>query len=135
MMYPLVSSIGTTCLNGWGEKILIVNIFQDVVAFLILNLSILTICITIEFLVESKAISLILNILLIGVGTEILIGISRELPVLEKILDITPIGKVKLIGRTVMKTTDFVTMVVTALIFGGVVLMIGADRFRKSDIK
>ena len=135
LVYSLVSTLSATCLNGWGNNISIVNMIEDVFIFLIANLSTLTICIVIEFLVESNTISLIFNILLIGIGSEILLGISKEIPVLEKILEFTPISKINLIGRTTMKTIDLVNGVLVSIIFGIVILLIGYCRFRKLDIK
>lgn len=135
LVYPMVSSAGTTCLNGWGEDALITDIWGKVFIFLILNASILTFCIIVEFLVKSNTISLIFNMLIVGVGTEILLGISTEFQVLEKILNITPIGKINLISSTMLKITDYMTVLVISVIWSGVILMIGYYRFRKLDIK
>ena len=135
LLYPIVSSVGTACLNGWGEKAFIIDILGNVFIFLILNFSILAFCVVIDFSVENNVISLIFNILIVGIGTEILLGISTELQVLEKILNMTPIGKISLIGKTMLRITDYVTVVVISVIWSGAILMLGYDRFRKLDIK
>ncbi len=135
LVYPIVSSVGTTCLRGWGNDASIIYIVRDVLIFLFINFFILAFCILLDFIVESKSISLIINMLVVGVGSEILIGLSTELPVLEKILNFMPIGKINLIGGTMAKKTDYVTALVSSVIWSGVILLIGYYRFRKLDIK
>lgn len=135
LVYPLVSILGTTCLNGWENNISLINMIEDVFIFIIVNISTMTICIAIEFLTESNTISLILNILFIGVGSEILIGISKEIPVLEKILYFTPMSKIDLIGNTMIKTIDLMNGIVVSIIFGTIILLIGYCRFRKLNIR
>lgn len=134
LAYPIVSCLGTVCLNGWGKNILIIDILKNIFIFLILNLSILTFCIVIEFLIENNIISLIINILIIGVGTEILIGVSTEFPFLEKLLNITPVSKINIVGA-MTKTTEYVIAIMISIIWGSMILLIGYYRFRKLDIK
>ncbi len=138
LMYPSVLTIGTTILHGWGTVItkkVVIDLLMRCFIFILSNISLLTLCVCIEFFVNSNTAALILNIVLIGIGTQILVGISERIEWLNMILKFTPFGRIGLISNNIMNSWEFVYALIVSLIFGFIILCITYRFFSRKDME
>jgi ABC-type transport system involved in multi-copper enzyme maturation permease subunit len=133
--YPITASICATAINGWGENVEMLAVLKDVVLFVTINFSLLSFCFLTEIVFESKAVSLIINTIIVGIGSEMIAGLSKDIDALGKFLKITPLYDLNSISEKVIENSDFILMVLKSLSWGAIIIAIAYNFFKQMDIK
>lgn len=138
IVYPAALTIGTTIFNGWGRKYnteLILELLLKVYVSFILIMSLIIICICVELIFQSARLPLLINILFVGIGSQILESISGKIEILNKILKFTPLGYLQLAfdGQTDFLLLCKVTGV--SFVFDFIILVVAYKIYEKKDLK
>ncbi|MCI1655939.1 MAG: hypothetical protein LKI32_00060 [Lachnospiraceae bacterium] len=110
-------------------------VLKDVVLFVTINFSLLSFCFLTEIVFESKAVSLIINTIIVGIGSEMIAGLSKDIDALGKFLKITPLYDLNSISEKVIENSDFILMVLKSLSWGAIIIAIAYNFFKQMDIK
>lgn len=135
LVYPFTVGVGTTILHGWGGDNSFLTILQKIIVFVLVNLSIVSFCVLVQFMAPISTVSLLINTILVGIGSEIILQIRNRNKLIKEVLDYLPVSKIDFIGYYKIGFMKQANAFLVSVIFACIMLVVAYVNYNKKEFK
>ena len=135
-LYPMVLTCVTTMLYGWtNDTFSFGMIFLKLLVTILLEITIVLMCLGVEFIMEGSKAGLLFNVLVIGIGFPILQSLGEKINLIKRILEVTPIGYLDVWVKQDIDINFIAKILIIVVVWSISTLSLSYIIFKRRDLK